>query len=46
MQDKQRQGNCHRLEETTWQLNAIWGLELDPERKNISGKTGESQVSS
>ena len=49
MKDKQRRGNCHRLEETkdTWQLNAIWDLELDLERKkNVSGNTGESQVTS
>ena len=49
MKDKQRRVNCHRLEETkdNWQLNAIWDLELDPERKkNVSEKTGESQVSS
>lgn len=49
MKDKQRWENCQRLEKIkdTWQLNAVWDLELDPEwKKNVSGKTGESQISS
>ena len=48
-QGHQKQRSYYRLEETkdTWQLNAIWDLELDLERKkNVSGKTGESQVTS
>ena len=49
MKDKQRLRNCHRLEETkdTEQLNAMWDLGLDPEqKKDVSGKTGETQISS
>lgn len=33
--------NCHRQEETQ-QLNAMWGLGLDPKiGKDIRGKTGD-----